>query len=100
MWSARQRPFYSVGGEPEDGDGDDDDATHASGNNVGVCVPHHGPTTNRHASCGAFLPTRSGGDGDKAIILIYCMIATSQIHWTVVRRLLGTAVVMTATTLL
>jgi len=38
MWSVRQRPFYSVGGEPEDGDD-------ASGDDVGVCVPRHGPAT-------------------------------------------------------
>lgn len=37
MWSARRRPFYSVDGEPEDGDD-------ASGDNVGVCGPRHGPT--------------------------------------------------------
>jgi hypothetical protein len=47
MWSARQRPFYSVGGKPEDGDD-------ASGDDVGVCVPRHGPATDCYASCGAF----------------------------------------------
>jgi hypothetical protein len=38
-WSAGRRPFYTVDGEPEDGD----DAS-ASGDNVGVCGPRHGPT--------------------------------------------------------
>ena len=36
-WSARRRPFCSADGEPEDGDD-------ASGDNVGVCGPRHGPT--------------------------------------------------------
>jgi hypothetical protein len=48
MWNARQRPFSSVDGEPEDGDDD------ASGNDVGVCAPRHVPATDCHASCGAF----------------------------------------------
>jgi hypothetical protein len=64
MWSARQRPFYSVDGEPEDGDG-------ASGDDVGVCVPHHGPATDCHVSCGAFFTARSGGDRDERTIMTY-----------------------------
>lgn len=61
-WSAGQRPFYSVGGEPEDGDDD------ASGDNVGVCVPRHGPRLTAMSVVGPFFTTGSGGDGDEPII--------------------------------
>ena len=47
-WSASQRPFYSVGGEPEEGDD-------ASGDEVGVCVPRHGPATDYLLVVGYFL---------------------------------------------
>jgi hypothetical protein len=47
-WSTSQRPFYSVGGEPEDGDD-------ASGDEVGVCVPRHGPATDCLLVVGYFL---------------------------------------------
>jgi hypothetical protein len=72
MQSVRQRPFYSVGGEPasEDHDGDGDDT---SGDEVGVCVPRHGPATDCHASCRAFFfTTRSSGDGDEPMHKLYC----------------------------
>jgi hypothetical protein len=66
MWGARQRPSYSVGGgEPEDGDDE------ASGDDVGVCVPRHGPILTAMLVVGHFFTTRSGGDGDEPIILIH-----------------------------
>lgn len=49
-WSARQRPLYSVGGEPEDGDD-------ANGDDFGVCAPRHGSATDCHAGCEAFYYT-------------------------------------------
>ena len=60
-------------------DGDD-----ASGDNVGVCVPRHGPTADSHASCEAsffYYGARSGGDGDELTIMIYLRMtgATSRI---------------------
>jgi hypothetical protein len=97
MWNARQRPFYSVGGEPEDGDGDD-----AGGDrdDVGVCVPRHGPATDCRAMpvVAFFFTTRSSGDGDEPIILIYARPrATSRIgQWPGV----DLALVMAVTTLI